>query len=152
MAKHNRNSTDDSETPLERRLARLIAVSDDLAVEREQRREVIVEGAERDGLDRRTAEEAYDIAVEESLPPAAGLALVRLGISVMPSNGGADVETSEPAEPEWIDEPPGPEEAARERRLRETFRRLRSFMDEAPHPRQATSAFAREPDLEIFDY
>lgn len=152
MTKNNRGNGDDGEPPLERRLARLIAVSDDLAEEREQRREAIVEGAERDGLDRRTAEQAYDIAVEEKLPPAAGLALVRLGISVMPTNGGPDVETSEPAEPEWIDEPPDPEEAARERRLRETFRRLRSFMDEAPHPREATSAFAREPDLEVFDY
>lgn len=141
------------EAPLERRLAWLIADAEDLSDGKEQRREALIERAEREGLDRPTAEQAYDISVEEKLPPAYGLALVRLGISVALLDGGSpDVEVSEPSEPEWIDEPPGPREATRERRLRETFRRLRSHLDETPDARQATSEFAREPDLEAHDY
>ncbi len=48
--------------------------------------------------------------------------------------------------------PPSRDAAERERRLRQTFRRLRSKVDEADDPAAAFRAFVDEPDLEAFDY
>lgn len=138
---------------LEGRLSRLIEAADELGGGREQRREQLVERAERRGLDRATAEQAYDLAKEVELEPAFGMALVLEGVSVRPlDSAGADVRASEPSEPEWVDTPPDPTMAARERRLRQTFRRLRSFLEQESGPRAGMSAFAREPDLEPYDY
>lgn len=137
---------------LERRLARFISEAEDLGTGREHRREALVERAESGGVGRGDAEQAYDVALEEGLEPAYGLALVREGISVQSLGGGPDAEATEAVEPEWIDRPPSTEQAVRERRLRETFRRLRSFLETEPGPRQALARFAREPDLEAFDY
>lgn len=140
------------EPGLERRLARLVTRADDLGAGREHRREALVERAEAQGLGRGTAEQAYDLALEEGVEPAYALAVIGEGISVQVFSGGAPVEASESVEPEWIDRPPDPDEAGRERRLRETFRRLRSFLDLEPTPRGALARFAREPDLEAYDF
>lgn len=144
---------DESAEPgLERRLARLITEAENLGAGREHRREALIERAESRGLGRGEAELAYDLAIEEGLEPAYALAVVGQGISVQSFGGPEGVETSEAVEPDWIDRPPSAEEARRERRLRETFRRLRAFLDEEPTPRDAISRFAREPDLETYDY
>ena len=140
------------EPGLERRLARLITRADDLGAGREHRREALIERAEARGLGRGTAEQTYDLALEEGVEPAYALAVVGEGISVQTFGGGAAVEASESVEPEWIDRPPTPEDAGRERRLRETLRRLRSFLDIEPTPRDALTRFAREPDLEAYDF
>lgn len=119
----------------------------------EQRREPLLERAEDRGLDRSVAEQAYDISREENLLPAYGLALALHRISVLPfDSSSARVDTSEPNEPEWVDTPPGPQQAERERRLRQTFRRLRSHLDGVQDPTLAVHAFAREPDLETHSY
>ena len=141
-----------SESDIERRLARLIAEADDLGAGREHRREALVERAESRGVARSEAERAYDVALEVGLEPAYGLAVVSQGISVQSFGGGAAPEASESVEPEWIDRPPSPEDAGQERRLRETFRRLRSFMESTATPREALTRFAGEPDLEAHDY
>lgn len=139
--------------PLERRLARLITEASRLSTGAEQRRDTLIERAEASGLDRPDAEQAYDIAIEENLPPAYGIALIHQGISVQPLDGdGTQAEAAEPVEPEWIERAPDPAEAGREKRLRETFRRLRSFLDREGDPETAVAAFAREPDLELYDY
>ena len=138
---------------LEGRLARLIDDAERLGAGREQRREHLIERAEAQGLGRPEAEQAYDVASEVGLEPAYGIALVVEGISVqMLSGARPDVSAAEPAEPEWVDTPPSAADASRERRLRQTFRRLRSLLEREPDPEAAFRALAREPDLETFDY
>lgn len=124
----------------------------DLGAGREHRREALLERAEARGLGRGEAEKAYDLALEEGLEPALALAVVGQGISVRSFGGTAPAEATEPVEPEWIDRPPSAKDAAQERRLRETFRRLRSFLEEEATPAEAVARFAREPDLEAYDY
>lgn len=137
---------------LERRLARLITAAETIGAGREHRREALIERAESRGLARSDAEVAYDLAVEEGLEPAYALAVVGQGISVRNFGDSAGAEVSESVEPDWIDRPPTQREAVRERRLRETFRRLRAFLEDEPTPRDAIARFAREPDLESYDY
>lgn len=132
---------------------RFLAAVESFGGKDEHRRELLVEHAEDRGVDRTTAEQAYDIAREERLDPAYGLALVLEGISVRPlASPRPDVDTSEPNEPEWVDAPPRAELAERERRLRQTFRRFRSHLDEGDGAASAARAFVREPDLEPYDY
>lgn len=141
------------ERELERRRQALVDAADAFGGDKEQRREVLMERAEARGLDRPAAEQAYDIAREEKLAPAYALAVVLEGISVRRLDGPRpDVDSTEPNEPEWVDTPPGRDQAERERRLRQTFRRLRSHMEEAESPAAALRAFAREPDLESYDF
>ncbi|NIP77972.1 MAG: hypothetical protein GWM90_01715 [Gemmatimonadetes bacterium] len=138
---------------LEDRLLSLTAAAEDLGGEREHRREELVERAEERGLGRADAEQAYDIAREEGLEPAYGMAVVLEGVSVQPLDGARPaVNAVEPNEPEWVDTPPPRKEAIRERRLRQTFRRLRSKVDEEDSIQAAFAAFAREPDLEPYDF
>lgn len=146
-----------SESPATRdlraRLARLADDAEQLGGGREQRRENLVERAESRGLGRVQAEQAYDMALEVGLEPAYAMALVMEGISIRPLGGpAADVDASEPVEPEWVDAPPSPEEAAHERRLRQTFRRLRSLIEREASAEAAFRALAREPDLEAYQY
>jgi hypothetical protein len=138
---------------LEDRLARLIDTADAMCADNEMRREPLVERAEARGVERPVAERAYDLAMEERLPPAYGLAVTAAGVSVQPLDSPRpEVGTTASGEPAWVDTPPAAGEADIERRLRQTFRRVRSHLEEAPTPREAFSAFAREPDLESFDY
>lgn len=138
---------------LEDRLLRLTAVAEDLGGEREHRREALVEGAESRGMERARAEEAYDIAREEGLQPAHGMAVVLEGVSVRLLDGTPpDVDATEATEPGWVDRPPSRAQAVRERRLRQTFRRLRSKVEAEKSIQAAFAAFADEPDLESFDY
>jgi hypothetical protein len=119
----------------------------------EHRRERLVDEAEDRGVERPLAEQAYDIAREEHLDPAYGLALVLNGLSVRPlTSASPDVDASDATEPEWVDAPPKPALAERERRLRQTFRRLRSRLEESEDSRSAMLQFAREPDLEDHAY
>jgi hypothetical protein len=138
---------------LEERIRRLPSLTADLGGEDELRRDELVARAEERGLARPDAEQAYDIAVEENLKPAWGLAAVLEGLSVQPlGRSRPDVSTSEPNEPEWVDAAPDPEQAERERRLRQTFRRIRSRFEEGPDAGAAIDALCRDPDLEVHDY
>lgn len=138
---------------LEARLARLIETAPALTAGREQRREHLIERAEERGLGRPEAEQAYDVALEVGLDPALGLAIVLEGVSVQPlESPPADVDAADPVEPEWVDTPPSPEQASRERRLRQTFRRVRSLLEREPDAGAAFRALADEPDMESHDY
>lgn len=138
---------------LSHRIRRLLETTAELGGEDELRRDALVERAEACGLGRKAAEQAYDIATEESLKPAWGIAVVIEGVSVEPFSGSTpDVNASERAEPEWVDAPPLPEQAERERRLRLTFRRLRSRFEEAAGPESVLDALCQDPDLEAYDY
>lgn len=138
---------------LEDRLSHLIETADELCAGDERRRDVLLERGEAQGLRRGIAERAYDLAVEERLPPAYGIAVTAAGVSVQPLEGErSEVAEVNSGEPDWVDEPPPPAEAELERRLRQTFRRVRASLEDASTPRQAFTGFAREPDLEPFDY
>lgn len=146
--------TDSQHPPeAERRHQALEASADALGGPEEQRRDVLMERAEARGLGRPAAEQAYDIAREEKLQPAYGVAVVMEGISVRLLEGPRpDVESAEPNEPEWVDAPPDRDEAERERRIRQTFRRLRSRIQEAESPAAGLRAFAHETDLESYEF
>lgn len=138
---------------LQERLARLVESADEVCGDGELRREPLVERAEALGVERAMAERAYDLGREEKLPPAYGIAVVAAGVSVQPlESARPEVGETTSGEPAWVDTPPEPGTADLERRLRQTFRRVRAFVDDAPSPGAAFSAFAREPDLESFDY
>lgn len=153
MSEAEEARTPGKERGLDARREALQQAAEELGGGREHRREKLMERAEDRGLDRAAAEQAYDIAVEESLEPAFGMALVLEGLSVRLLDGARpDVESTEPNEPEWVDTPPPADQAERERRLRQTFRRLRSHMEQSDSPGDALRAFAREPDLEPHDF
>jgi hypothetical protein len=138
---------------LEGRLARLVETAAAMCGDEEMRREPLVERAEARGVDRATAERAYDLAMEERLPPAFGMAVTAAGVSVQPlESPRPEVGTTASGKPAWVDTPPPAHEADVERRMRQTFRRVRSHVEESADPRDALGAFAREPDLESFDY
>lgn len=153
MTDHNDNEGAGDPDRLETRLDRLMETAHELCSDDEHRREPLVERGEELGLKRELAEQAYDIAQEEQLPPAYGVAVAAAGISVAAMESATpDVGATEAGEPEWVDRPPEPHAAEVERRLRQTFRRLRSLLPAAPSPTDAFAALAREPDLEPFDY
>lgn len=137
---------------LERRVARLLTEVEALGAGREHRRQALIERAEARGLDRADAERAYDVALEEGLEPAYALAVVGQGIAVQVFRSDGRARASGAVEPEWIDRPPDPSAAGQERRLRETFRRLRSILDQSPDLYHAFTTFGQQPDLEPYDY
>lgn len=151
---HQRDSHDPSpDDALETRIHRVVGTAEAMGGSEENRRDRLVERAEGRGLDRPTAEQAYDLAREERLEPAYGLALVVEGVSVRPlASPSPDVETAEPNEPEWVDAPPEPELAERERRLRQTFRRFRSHLEGQSGLAKAVAALGRDPDVEAYRY
>jgi hypothetical protein len=153
MTDHNEDVRAGDPDGLETRLDRLTETADELCSRDEHRREPLVEWGEERGLRRELAEHAYDIAHEEQLPPAYGVAVAAAGISVAALESPApDVGATEAGQPEWVDRPPGPRAAEVERRLRQTLRRLRSLLPASSTPADAIAALAREPDLEPFDY
>ncbi len=151
--RNHQDSQDEEAARAGARVDELLRTVEALGGAEEQRRERLVDEAEDRGLERPLAEQAYDIAREERLEPAYGLALVLDGLSVRPlTSASPDVEASDATEPEWVDAPPEPAMAERERRLRQTFRRLRSRLEECEDPRSALLELAREPDLEDHAY
>lgn len=143
----------DPDHPISQRLTRLIETAEELCSDDEHRREPLLQRAEANGVGRGAAERAYDLAVEERLPPSYGIALVAAGVSVQPLDSPRpDVNAVEASEPEWVDRPPSRDQADVERRMRQTFRRVRSLLPEARTPRAAFTALADEPDVEAYDY
>jgi hypothetical protein len=118
----------------------------------ERRHESLMEWAETDlGLPREYAEQVYALAEEEELLPVYGFLVVRCGVGVRelePPEQDADESASQQAPPEWLGEE-GVEldDITLERRLRATFRRLRSHLEAAPAPEAAVRAFLAEPDV-----
>lgn len=122
--------------------------------ERNRRRDELLEAAVEEGhVSREVAEEAYEIAGEEGIEPAFALELVRAGVAIeRPGEPEADVPAVQPTQPEWIEDPPPPEAAHRERVMRETFRRLRSLFERYPDPKDAFRALASADDFRRFEY
>jgi hypothetical protein len=120
------------------------------------RRTEIMAEAEEAGMSGALAELLYDIARDEGLDPALGFDLVRCGLGVLPPEEGLSNAPSEPTSdkylPEWMFPPTPTDEVLRERMLRLSFRRLRSFLESEGDVRQALAAFAAEPDVGHFGY
>lgn len=142
-----------SEDRLSERLARFVERARVEPVP--SRHEEVVETVRSDDVSHELAEAAYIIAEEVGLEPYLALQLVACGIGVRDfGEPEADVPAADPTEPEWVEEDPRIQAAVaeEERRLRATYRRLRSSLAEHPTRERALAAFAEEPDLEAYDY
>jgi hypothetical protein len=120
----------------------------------ERRHEALMEWAEGElGLARAWAESVYALAEEVELEPVYALLLVRCGVGVRelqaPEQDPGE-EAVQQAPPEWV----GADavelgDLALERRLRSTFRRMRSHLEHEPTPAAAVEAFLAEPDVGV---
>jgi hypothetical protein len=103
------------------------------------------------GHTREYADLMYEIATEVGVDPALAFAVVISGIGVRElADSPADQweETQVEAPPLWVNaEVLHPDQAARERQIRTTFRRLRRTLDSSPTADAALRAFVREPDV-----
>lgn len=119
----------------------------------ERRHDELMEWAEAGlGLDRGYAEQIYALAEEEDLEPIYALHVVSSGVGVRelekPEQDTDPGAAAQQAPPKWVDEDAVEfDDVALERRLRATFRRLRSHLDAAASPGEAVRAFLQEPDV-----
>lgn len=104
-------------------------------------------------VSRAFAGQVYDIAREEGIEPAFAMELVRCGVAVgVLDETAADAPTTDRWQPEWLSRPELRDTARRERRLRVSFRRLRSLLERHRTPEDALVAFVDEPDVDEYGY
>ncbi|CAN5782628.1 hypothetical protein BH23GEM9_BH23GEM9_28420 [soil metagenome] len=120
----------------------------------ERRHEWLMEWAETEiGLERDYAEQVYALAEECELEPVYGFLLVRCNVGVRELEApdqDADELASQQAPPEWLEgDTVELEDVAMERRLRTTFRRLRTHLSESSAAAAGIDAFLSEPDIGI---
>ena len=124
--------------------------------ELDSRRASIMEEAEAEQMPSELAELLYDIAREEGLDPAIGFELDRTGLGVAPPADGLATSSEQPATdrylPAWMFPATPPDQVLRERMLRTSFRRLRSFLEKEDDLDAALKKFAREPDVGHYGY
>lgn len=122
----------------------------------DSRRSSILDEAEQEGIPLDLAELLYDIAWEEGLDPAVGFELVRTGLGIAPPEDGVSTTSEEPATdkylPAWMFPATPPDQLLRERMLRFSFRRLRSFLEAHEDVDEAFRHFANEPDVGHYGY
>jgi hypothetical protein len=97
---------------------------------------------------------AYDLALEVGLDPVLALEMVGCGVTVEELIEPEPVEdTLTPAPPEWIAPPfDSPDEVAFDRRLRLTFRRMRTCLEESADLESAITSFVAAPDVGPYAY
>lgn len=139
----------DSTEPRQCLTRRMAALTGD-AVER--RHEDLMDWAESElGLERGYAENIYALAEEEKLLPVHGLVLVHCGVGVQEleePEQDADEAAHQAAPPDWVEADRVEfEDVALERRLRATFRRFRTRLEEAGSASAAVTAFLEEADV-----
>jgi hypothetical protein len=142
---------------MERSIEALLARAPNLADESEvsRRREDLVERATAAGFTREIADHMYDVAEEEGVDPAVAFELVLCNVGVRelePPQTHSWEETQVEAAPSWVSHLLTPEDAARERRVRNSFRRLRHVMDNAVSTEAGLRAFVSEPDVGVINY
>lgn len=118
----------------------------------ERRHEALMEWAETElRLDREYAEQIYALAEEEELEPVYAFHLVRSGLGVREleePEQDMDEEAVQQAPPNWVaEESVELEDVVLERRLRASFRRLRSHISNSTSPTDAVAGFLNEPDV-----
>ena len=119
-----------------------------------RRRDDLVQRAVDAGIPRESADQVYDVANEENVDPAAAMEIVIAGIGVRDLTEPAREaweESQVEAPPAWVAEP-DPVDAARERHVRNSLRRLRSIMEHTPSSREALNEFVRQADVGPVDY
>jgi hypothetical protein len=122
----------------------------------QRRHEELMELAvNQDGLSRELAEQVHELAQQEGLAPAYGLALVASGIGVqelVPPESGDD-ESIQATAPEWVMSGDVSRDAImRERHLRASFRRFRAQLERTTDAVAATTSFLDEPDVGRITY
>jgi hypothetical protein len=123
--------------------------------ERERRHAELMESLElRTALPRHTLELAYELALEEGIDPALALELLACKVAVIDlAEPVPDDQSHSLAPPEWVVPVGLPNEALElEGRMRKTFRRLRTCLQQNAEIGQAIAAFASEPDVDSYDY
>ena len=128
------------------------AVSSLTGAPHERRHEALMEWAEAElGLERELAEQIYALAEEEELEPVYAFNLVRSQIGVQEleePEQDMDEEAVQQAPPDWVAEDAVElEDVVLERRLRASFRRLRSHLEESGSPTEAITAFLNDADV-----
>lgn len=122
----------------------------------DSRRSSILEEAQKEGVPQDLAELLYDVAWEEGIDPAVAFELVRTGLGVAPPDGGVSTAGEAPATdkylPAWMFPATPPDQLLRERMLRFSFRRLRSFLQKVDDVDEAFRLFANEPDVGHYGY
>lgn len=141
--------TERSEANAREQLTR--AVSSLTGAPHERRHEALMEWAESDlNLDREYAEQIYALAEEEDLEPIYAFHLVHSGLGVRElEEPDQDMEeTVQQRPPEWVaDDAVELEDVVLERRLRASFRRLRSHLEQSVTASNAITDFLAEPDV-----
>ncbi|MBR9990989.1 MAG: hypothetical protein KFH98_14600 [Gemmatimonadetes bacterium] len=118
----------------------------------ERRHEALMEWAESGlNLDREYAEQIYALAEEEELEPVYAFHLVQSGLGVREleePEQDMDEEAVQQAPPDWVAKDVVEfEDVVLERRLRASFRRLRSHLEDSATAAEAVAEFLREPDV-----
>jgi len=136
----------------ERLMSRVLTLAQGDGAER--RHPQLMEWAVKSGISRELAEWAVELAREEDLEPALGLALVVSGVGVIelePPTPITEENTRSLTPPEWVEptEPAATIEA--ERRMRNTFRRLRGELAHGDLVR-AFDRLLDDPDVGPVDY
>ena len=139
------------------RFRQLMDRAEEIAADETPRRRIeLVERATAAGHSIEYADLIYDIAEEENLDPALAFEVVLHGIGVReltPPNDDGWSETQVEAPPKWVTEPQtAPADAASERQMRTTFRRLRSLIEQHATLPAALQAFAQQPDVAEMKY
>jgi hypothetical protein len=120
----------------------------------EHRRSHLLEKSQkRSGASRHVLDRAYDLSQEEGLDPVLALELVGCGVAVVeftPPEPSDEAHSLAPEFVEPMDEPLS--EILLERRMRQTFRRMRAALEQTEDLAGAIDHFAREPDVCPFDY
>ena len=141
--------TESSEAAAREQLTR--AVASLTGAPHERRHEALMEWAETDlGLPRAYAEQIYKLSEEEELEPVYALHLVHSGLGVRELEApDQDMEeTVQQSPPEWVAEDAVElADVVLERRLRASFRRLRSHLDDSATATEAVTNFLAEPDV-----
>ena len=141
--------TERSEANAREQLTR--AVSSLTGAPHERRHEALMEWAESElELDREYAEQIYALAEEEDLEPVYAFHLVHSGLGVRELEApDQDMEeTVQQRPPEWVAEDAVElEDVVLERRLRASFRRLRSHLEQSATASDAITRFLAEPDV-----
>jgi hypothetical protein len=111
-----------------------------------RRSELIEREVERQGMERELADLTYDLAAEEGLDPLLAFALIECGLLIRLEPPAPEAPVVVEREPDWV-HPSALVGTEQERRLRLSFRRLRSLLEESDAPESALAAFAAEPDV-----
>ncbi len=128
---------------------------DNLAQSSVRHMELITEVQSRSQVPLTVLERAYDIAQETGLEPALALEMVGCGVCVVELEEPLAVadETHSSNPPDWVTPPLEPNDVLiLERRLRLTFRRLRTLLEQVGDLQGALNEFGRQPDVGPYDF